>query len=265
MKRFASLLTPHSSRGVVLVVLFVTVAVLAACGRKGPVRLPLATLPAAPTQFVIDQQGDDFLLSWTIPMHNQDGAAADDLNGFRVYRLVYNAADGCPTCRDPDQLVAELNLMRPEPAVRIDKRFYWRDAAVAPGTGHAYRVVPVTVGRQEGDSAAAFRSYQTPPPTPATLNAEAGDRQVSLTWTAPAIIPPGTQLVGYNLYRRPEGGSYPPIPLNAEPRREPRLVDLAVAGGRALTYRVTTVVRSGDQLLESAPSPEALVTPRGGI
>ena len=263
MKSFR--LAPWALRLTVLGTLVLTLASLAACGRKGPVRLPLAALPQAPTQLVVDQQGNDFLLSWTIPAHNQDGAAADDLNGFRVYRLVYNAADGCPTCRDPDQLVAELNLMRPEPAVRIDKRFYWRDAAVAPGTGHSYRVVPVTVGRQEGDSAAAFRSYQTPPPAPATLTAEAGDRQVKLTWTAPAIIPSGTQLVGYNIYRRAEAGSYPPIPLNAEPRREPRLVDLAVAGGRALTYRVTTVVRSGDQLLESAPSPEALVTPRGGI
>ena len=157
MKRFASLLTPHSSRFVILGVLLVTAIALSACGRKGPVRPPLASLPLAPTEFVIDQQGNDFLLSWTIPAKNQDGAAAEDLTGFRIYRLVYNAVDGCPTCRDPDQLVAELNLLRPEPAVRIDKRFYWRDANVAPGTGHAYRAVPVTVGRQEGDSVAAFR------------------------------------------------------------------------------------------------------------
>lgn len=264
MKRFASLLTPHVSRGVVIAVLFVAVAALTACGRKGPVRPPLASLPMAPSQLVIDQQGNDFLLSWTIPAHNQDGGGAEDLNGFRIYRLVYNAVDGCPTCRDPDQRIAELHLLRPEPAVRIDKRFYWRDAGVAAGTGHAYRIVPVTVGRLEGDSAAAFLSWQQPPPAPATLNAEAGDRQVKLEWSPPATIPSGTQLVGYNLYRRPEGGSYPPIPLNAEPRREPRLTDLAVEGGKSLAYRVTTVVRSGEQLLESTPSAEALVTPRGG-
>jgi len=263
MKTFR--LVPWALRLTVLGALCLVLASLAACGRKGPVRLPLAALPQAPTQFAIDQQGNDFLLSWTIPAHNQDGAAAEDLNGFRVYRLVYNAADGCPTCRDPDQVVVDLHLLRPDPGVRIDKRFYWRDAAVAPGTGHSYRVVPVTVGRQEGDGVAAFRSYQIPPPAPATLTAEAGDRQVKLAWTAPAILPSGMQLIGYNLYRRQEAGSYPPIPLNAEPRREPSLIDLAVEGGRPLAYRVTILVRSGDQLLESAPSPEALVTPRGGI
>ncbi len=253
---------PRTLRLILLALLFLALAILSACGRKGPVRPPLATLPMAPTQFVIDQQGNDFLLSWTIPAKNQDGAAAEDLSGFRVYRLVYNAVDGCPTCRDPDQLVAELNLLRPEPAARIDKRFYWRDANIAAGTGHAYRVVPVTVGRQEGESAATFRAWQQPPPAPTGLAAVAGDRQVQLSWAPPAAIPSGTQLVGYNLYRRTEGGSYPPVPLNVEPRREARLVDLSVEGGRVLAYRVSTLVRSGELLLESAPSAEVLVTPR---
>lgn len=262
MSKSPSLLTPYVSRVVLLGVLLVTAIVLGACGRKGPVRPPLTSLPMAPTEFGIDQQGNDFLLSWTIPTRNQDGATAEDLTGFRIYRLVYNAVDGCPTCRDPDQLIAELNLLRPEPAVRIDKRFYWRDANVASGTGHAYRVVPVTVGRHEGDAVAAFRAWQTPPPAPTAVSAEAGVRQVQLAWSPPATIPSGTQLVGYNLYRRPEGGGYPPIPLNAEPRREARLVDLSVESGRPLAYRVTTLVRNGEQLLESAPSPEAPVTPR---
>lgn len=258
-------LEPWSLRLTLFITLLLTVVTLTACGRKGPVRPPLASLPMAPTGFTISQQGEDFLLAWTIPAKNQGGEAAEDLNGFRIYRLVYNAVDGCPTCRDPDQRVAELHLLRPEPAVRIDKRFYWRDPAVAPGTGHSYLVVPVTVGRQEGDRATAFRAYQPPPSAPATVTAEAGDRQVQLSWTPPATIPPGTQLLGYNLYRRPEPGSYPPVPLNLEPRREPRLVDLAVEGGRTQAYRVTTVVRSGELLLESAPSAEALVTPRGGF
>jgi len=253
------------SRLVLLAVLLLTLIPLAACGKKGPVRPPLASLPMAPAEFTIAQQGNDFLLAWTAPAKNQGGESAEDLNGFRIYRLVYNAVDGCPTCRDPDQRVADLHLLRPEPAVRIDKRFYWRDPAVAPGTGHSYLVVPVTVGGQEGEGAAAFRSYQSPAAAPATLTAEAGDRQVQLVWSPPATIPPGTQLLGYNLYRRPEPGSYAPVPLNLEPRREPRLVDLAVEGGRPLAYRVTTVVRSGEQLLESAPSTEVLVTPRGGF
>ena len=263
MKRFASLLTPHSSRVVVIAVLLVTAASLTACGRKGPVQPRLAALPAAPAELRIAQQGNDFVVSWTLPERNQDGAPAEDLAGFHVYRMIYNAADGCPTCRDPEELVAALELRRPEPAVRLGKRLYWRDEAIAPGTGHAYLVVPVTVGGHEGAGAGQFRAWQAPPPAPAALQAEAGDRQVRLSWTPPATLPQGQLLLGYNLYRRSATGAFPPVALNGEPLREPLLTDLVGEAGREAVYRVTTLVRSDDQLLESAPSPEAAATPRG--
>ena len=257
MKTCASLLIPHTSRIVTLVLLLLTVAGLAACGRKGPVRPRLPSLPAAPTDARIAQQGDDFVISWTLPERNQDGAPAEDLRGFHIYRMVYTAADGCPTCRDPEELVATIELRRPEPAVRLGKRLYWREAAVAPGTGHAYLVVPVTVGGHEGAGAGLHRAWQVPPPAPAALQAEPGDRQVRLSWTAPATLPEGQLLLGYNLYRRPATGAFPPVPLNGEPLREPHLTDLVGEAGKEAVYRVTTLVRSGDQLLESAPSPEA--------
>ena len=239
------------------------VSILAACGKKGPVRPELAALPAAPTQLQIVQQGEDFLVSWTIPTQNEDGNRAEDLLGFHVYRLIYNAAEGCPTCRDPDELVAALVLAHPDPAVRLGKRIYWRDAAVTPGTGHAYLVVPVTVGGHEGSGAGTYRAWLRPPPAPTTLQAEAGDHQVRLTWTPPPALPDGQLLLGYNLYRRPAGGAFAPIALNSEPLREPLLTDLVGEAGRAAVYRVTTLVRSGEWLVESAPSPEVTVTPQG--
>lgn len=254
---------PCRLRLTTLALLFLALAALPACGKKGPVRPRLAALPAAPAEVQVAQQGEDFLLSWTSPERNRDGAPAEDLFGFHIYRLVYVAADGCPTCRDPDELVATIVLTRPEPAVRLGKRLYWRDAAVAPGTGHAYLVVPVTIGGYEGDSAGTYLAWLAPPPAPLELHAEAGDRQVRLTWTPPASLPDGQQLLGYNIYRRSADGVFPPIALNAEPLREPRLTDLVGEAGREAAYRVTTVVRSGEQLLESAPSPETTVTPRG--
>ena len=259
----SSSLGPRAPRLARLALLLLTIAILAACGRKGPVQPRLAALPAAPVDVRIVQQGDDFLVSWTIPELNQDGAPAEDLLGFHVYRLIYPAADGCPTCRDPEELVAAIDLRHPEPAVRLGKRLYWHDAAVAPGTGHAYLIVPVTIGGREGAGASLFRAWQAPPPPPATLLAEAGDRQVRLSWTPPAALPAGQLLLGYNLYRRPAAGTFAPVALNAEPLREPRLTDLVGEAGREAVYRVTTLVRSGDLLLESAPSPEAAATPQG--
>lgn len=263
MHAFLLRLTPHGSRLAILALLTLVVTGLAACGRKGPVRPQLAALPEAPAELRIEQQGGDFLLSWQIPERNQDGGPANDLLGFHIYRMIYTAADGCPTCRDPDELVAMIDLRHLEQATRLGKRIFWRDAAVIPDTGHAYLVVPLTVGGQEGTGAGLHRSWQEPPPPPANLRADSGERQVKLTWTAPASLPAGQVLLGYNLYRRPATGVFPPVPLNAAPLPEPGLVDFAGETGREAVYRITTVARGGELLIESAPSAEVAVTPGG--
>jgi predicted small lipoprotein YifL len=260
MTYFLPRVTHHA---LLVVISLLLITMLAACGRKGPVRPRLASLPAAPTEVSIAQQGDDFIVSWRIPERNQDGAPAEDLFAFHIYRMVYAAADGCPTCRDPEELVATITLNHPEPAVRIGKHLYWRDQLVAPGTGHAYLIVPVTLGGYEGNAAGTHRAWQEPPPSPVDLQAESGDQQVRLTWTAPAALPAGQLLLGYNIYRRPATGTFLPMPLNADPLREPRLTDRAGEGGREAVYRVTTLVRSGEQLVESHPSAEAAATPQG--
>jgi hypothetical protein len=254
--------TAHRAPLIVIGLLAMTIA-LAACGKKAPVQPRLTSLPAAPAELLIAQQGEDFLLSWTLPERNQDGTAVEDLIGFHVYRMTYDAAEGCPTCRDPEELVAAIQLTRPEPAVRFGRHLYWRDIAPAPGTGQAYLVVPVTTGGHEGASIGAYRIWLQPPPAPTALRAEVGDRQVRLSWSPPATLPEGQILLGYNLYRRQAAGGYSPMALNAEPLREPKLIDFVGEGGRDVSYRVTSLVRSGDQLLESAPSDEALVTRPG--
>jgi predicted small lipoprotein YifL len=252
----------HSRRLTPFIVIgLLLMALLAACGKKGPVRPPLAALPAAPVEVRVDQQGIDFLLSWAIPAYNQDASPAEDLVAFRIYRLIYDAAEGCPTCRDPDALVATIALNRPAPAVRLGKRLHWRDEAVAPGTGHAYLVVPVTIGGHTGASAGAFRTFVQPPPPPADVQIEAGAGQLRLRWQPPAALPEGQTLLGYNLYRRPSGNPFPPVPLNPEPLREVQLTDFAAEGSREAIYRLTTVTRSGEQLLESAPAAEVAATP----
>lgn len=258
-----SLASRASRLALPLVISLTLMTSVAACGRKGPVRPPLASYPAAPAELRVDQQGDDFIVSWAIPDRNQDGAPAEDLTGFRIYRMIYPAAEGCPTCRDPDELVATVELRRPEPAVRLGKRLYWRDQAPVPGDGHAYLVVPVGSGRHEGNGAAAHRVWAPPPPAPTGLRAETGEHGIRLHWTPAAELPAGQTLLGYNLYRRPIDRGFPPVPLNAAPLREPGLVDAIGEAGRAAAYRVTTVVRGGELQVESAPSAEAAATPGG--
>jgi hypothetical protein len=256
-------LAPCTLRLTLFCTILLTIVALTACGRKGPVRPQLAALPIAPGDLRIDQQGIDFLLSWTLPAYNQDASPAEDLAAFRIYRLIFNAAEGCPTCRDPELLVATIELNRPAPAVRLGKRLYWRDEAVAPGTGHAYLVVPVTIGGHAGESAGTHRSWQPPPPPPQELQAALTDGAVRLSWAAPAELPAGQELLGFNLYRRPAGNPYPPVALNVAPLREMQLTDMAAVAGQETVYRLTTVVRSGNLVLESVPSAEVTADPAG--
>lgn len=231
------------------------------CGKKGPVRPKLDTIPEAPQELTLQQQGKLFVLGWSIPARNQDGSQAEGLVGFRIKRLSYDGAGDCPTCREPQIEVAELDIETPAPGQRIGNRIYWRDLDIRPGSGYRYAIVPLTVGGGEGPAATVHLSVQQPPAAPTGLQVEDGDRQVKVKWTAPALEE-GVELVGYNLYRRQAKRAFPIVPVNQEPLKSTSLLDKGLDNGRAYEYRVSAVIRVGEQLLESMATPGALITPQ---
>ena len=234
-----------------------------ACGKKGPVRPKLDTPLPAVEELTLQQQGNFFILSWTIPSH-KESAEVQGLTGFRINRLTYDSIQGCPTCREPQIEVAELDINFPDPGQRIGNRIYWRDLDIHPGGGYRYSIVPLALGNQEGPSVTIHLAALVPPPSPMDLLAAAGDAQVTLQWMAP-ILPAEMQLVGYNLYRRQAKRPFPMVPVNSKPLEETRLLDLGLDNGRTFEYRVSAVVRLGDQLLESTASSVVQVTPREGL
>lgn len=233
------------------------------CGKKGPVRPKLTTLTSAPEELTLQQQGNIFVLGWTIPSAGLIGGGEEDVTGFRIRRMTYDAAEDCPTCRDPQEVMAELDIMSPAPGQRIGNRMYWRDMDILSGIGYRYAVIPMILGGQEGPTATIHLAAQKPPPSPTDLQAEAGDARAVVKWTAP-LLPEGQQLVGYNIYRRQAQQPFPIVPVNAKPLQITRLVDRGLDNGRTYEYRVSALVRSGDQLLESMATPGALVTPQEG-
>jgi len=251
----------HVSRLALLIIISLTLTMMAGCGKKGPVRPKLDTLPEVPKEVTVQQQGMLFVLGWTIPEKHQDGTAVEDLTGFRIKRLTYDGAQGCPTCRDPQTEVAEIELKHPDPAQLIGKRLYWRDLDIRPGTGYRYAIAPLTIGGHETPAALAHLAAVQPPPAPTNLRTEAGDARVSLQWDAPEL-PDGMELIGYNLYRRHAKRAFPIIPVNKEPLQETQLLDRGLDNGRAYEYRVSALVRVADQILESMASPGALITPQ---
>ena len=258
--RFSAFLVSRSS---FLVIICMLLIMTSGCGKKGPVRPKLDTIPEAPQELTLQQQGRLFVLGWSIPSRNQDGSIVEDLVGFRIKRLDYDGATGCPTCRDPLVEVAELDLNSPSPAQRVGNRIYWRDLDIRPGSGYRYAVIPLTVGGGEGPAATIHLAVQQPPAPPANLQVEAGDRQVKLQWDAPQLAE-GSELIGYNLYRRQFKRSFSIVPVNAEPLKATTLVDRGLDNGRAYEYRVSALVRIGENVLESMATPGALITPQEG-
>ncbi|MBW2451113.1 MAG: fibronectin type III domain-containing protein [Deltaproteobacteria bacterium] len=236
-------------------------AVLAGCGRKGPIKPKLLSLPAAPEAVSLLQQGETLLLSWTLPSKNQDGSAAEDLVGFRIRRYVYPADEHCPTCREPQETMVNMDIDYPDPGLRIGKRLHWRDTAVERGYGYRYAITPVTLGRNSGETAYAHQILYEPPPEPVGLQAEPGDQTVKLTWQQPPL-PDSMTLVGYNLYRRESGQFFLPVPLNSEPLSQTALADRGLLNGQAYEYRVSVVVEFNDRQLESLGSQSVLITPQ---
>jgi predicted small lipoprotein YifL len=259
--RFSASRVPRPAFLIIISLLLIMMTV--GCGKKGPVKPKLAALPKAPTRVTLQQQGNLFVLGWTIPTANQDGSDAEDLTGFRIKRLTYDAAEDCPTCREPQTEVAELDITYPAPGQRIGKRLYWRDLDIRRNSGYRYAIASLTLGGEEGPSATIHLAAQQSPPTPTDLQVKAGDAQVRVQWTAP-VFPADMNLVGYNLYRRQAKRPFPIIPVNTKPLKETHLLDRGLDNGRAYEYRVSALFRIGDQLLESMTGPGALITPQKG-
>jgi hypothetical protein len=90
--------------------------------------------------------------------------------------------------------------------------------------------------------------------SPAALTADTADGQAFLEWN------PGLEenLAGYRLYRRaPEASRFEPVTSNLIARTT--FTDSGLTNGRAYHYRVTSVLRNGE---ESEPSNEILAQPR---
>jgi predicted small lipoprotein YifL len=246
------------------ILLLTLVLLLAGCGRKGPVRPALLPLPAAPENLTLQQRGDSLLLAWDIPQRNQDGSALTNLQGFRVLRMRFDAGKDCPECRDTSIPLRELDLEYLRQATRIGNRLFLRDSDLLPDFGYRYRIVPFTRAGHEGATATIQGSYLTPPPAPTGLVASGLDRMARLQWQGTPDERPEAVQVGYRVYRRLDEQPFPPQPVNRQPVIEPVFDDFGLENGRLYHYSVTSVVRIGEQTVESALSESAAAIPEEG-
>lgn len=245
-----------------LLLLFLILLVgLSACGRKGPVRPLLKSLPAPPPEFSVRQEGARLLVSWNLPTTNIDGSPLADLQGLRLYRIEFEPGRECPECRDPDVPRADVDLDFPRGVVRQGDRFYFWDEDVRSGSGYRYRIKGVTRKGREGEGAQVSRNVHPAPEPPLAPGAAAFDRLVRLSWTAPLEYPVGSTPLGYNIYRWGDGEPLPYLPLNSDLVTRERFEDFGLTNGTTYHYAVRTVVQFGAEVVESSASEAVSAIP----
>lgn len=244
------------------ILLLALVAVIAAgCGKMGPVQPLQKELPAPVANVSLQQKGTALLLSWDIPTKNQDGSPLEDLKGFNIYKSDYDLAKGCPECRPPKNLLRQVDLAYYRSSNRNSDRIHLWDSAVEEETGYRYKIVPYTEQGHDGESVLLHRPCFTAPYPPAELNGRGLDKQVRLNWEAALEDRQGAELIGYNIYRRSGSDYFAATPLNAEPLTVLKYDDFKVKNGTEYSYAVRSLIKIGDQQLESSLSPITAVVP----
>jgi predicted phage tail protein len=84
-------------------------------------------------------------------------------------------------------------------------------------------------------------ALSAPPQPPTGLQALTGDRQVRLSWTAPALLEDGSPVqsrVFYNVFRTSAPDARPDRPVNPEPVDSPSYVDLGLQNDATYYYSV---------------------------
>ncbi len=184
---------------------------------------PVPPPPAsAPANFVAKAGNARVTLTWE---------AVADATAYRIFR----SSDAAPEWK----LVAKVTTLT------------FKNTGLTNGVTYSYRVAANNMG---GDGPSTDTVTATPvaaPPAPSSVSATAGDRQVSITWTA---VPEAT---AYNLFRSTRSGRTGVAIASAMTATS--YLDTTVENGPTYYYYVIATNDGG----QSPRSPEASATPEG--
>jgi hypothetical protein len=216
------------------------------------------------TDLKVAQEGDSLALTWSFPKKNVMGQPLTQLEGFRVERCAAPGVEAPGGCLPDFAVVATIDLAYPQTGVVRGESVLYRDRHLTPGRCYSYRVAAYAQGGRPGPwSPVVSHAWGVLPRAPGLLKAEAGDREVLLSWPQALVLADGTplkDLAGYLVFRRVQGGGWQR--LTPEPLTGTTFQDVAVQNEVEYTYMVRTARRLGKYTLTSLDSPLHTVTPR---
>jgi fibronectin type 3 domain-containing protein len=243
-----------------LMIIFAVIA--CGCGKKMLPIPPDSLVPGEVRNFTVRQDGNALSLQWLFPRVNIDNQPLTDIQGFRILRCQdsLNATAGCP----PElKTLAKIDLAFLQAGEVQGEQVRYRDGNLEPGYRYFYQIVGFDRSDHSGlASPVVSQVWDTLPQPPEKLEAQAGDRQVMLTWPPVTLLTNGQPLPGraaYNVYRETPGSEFALV--NRAAVTEAKFQDITVANDITYRYLVRTVRQVGSGSLESLDSPVQTVKP----
>jgi hypothetical protein len=250
----------------------------AGCAAPGEPTARHPVVPAAVTDLAARQYGNAFALTFTLPARSTDRENLPEHPTIEIYRAAL------PRASVPDKKTV-WRLTYTIPSEQVERYLTAEhiefhdpltagDFAGAPELSMAYMVrTRATKARASGDSNVALARIYPAPEAPHDVHLEVTESALVVTW-AKAAMPPGASSCTYRIYRGTleSGQENPPqeishakmkTPLELEgssPSTEFR--DSRFEFGTAYLYTVRSVAQFGADIVESADSAPAMITPR---
>jgi hypothetical protein len=245
-------------------------------------------VPAAITDLAARQQGNEVILTFTLPKDTVEHRPLRKTPAIQIYRGFDPAATPPTAAHEPLFLVltippALVTNYSEKGHVRIVNPLDSNDLAPHVGWTASYTVrTRASVKKESADSNhASVRVYPAPDPIP-DVRAEVAHSGVLLTWTPPQRTSVGSapSIAAYHIYRAealPElqpstppaaSGSLSGVPKWRAPLArmgespEPTFQDKQIEFGKTYVYSVRSLVQYSEIAVESADSNLVIATPR---
>jgi len=196
------------------------------------------TIPGPPNSLAGVAGNGQVALTWLPPTSN-GGSSVTSVTNYRIYR---------GTMAGGEALLIELGNV-----------LTYLDGGLANGQRYYYRVAAKNAVGEGSMSSEVWAVPATIPGAPTSLNAVEGDRQVTLTWTAPADDG-GSAITNYMVYRGTAAGAESFL---TQLGPSTSYVDNGLTNGETYYYEVSAVnaVGEGSQSNEAVATPVSPVAP----
>jgi len=253
-------------------------ALAAGCAAPGDPVARHPVVPVAVTDLAARQYGNAFSLTFTLPSRSMDREALPEKPAIEIYRAELPPG-GILVKQTPWRLTYAIPSEQVEHYLKgehIEFRDHLTadDLARPAGSSLAYKIRTRAVkARASGDSNIVLVKIYAAPETPRDVHVSVTESALIVSW-AEAPLPPGSAAPSYRVYRAvaAPGQDNPPQDLSQAKLKTP--LDLAGSSataefrdshfefGAEYLYTVRSVAQYGADLVESADSAPALLTPR---